>query len=444
MNAAPEIKGWCPGAFRPMESGDGLLLRAKVVGPRLTAQQALTIAATSSSCGNGLIDLSQRAQLQLRGIREATLDESLRRLADANLLAPDATTERLLNIIAPPLIGFNGGAASADVLIERLAHALSRDRSLHDLPPKFCFLVDDGAEPGLADVAADIRLEAFKCVGQARIAIVADGARESAVVVEPDQAVPVALSLARAFLSLRKGREFDFRRMRLLVNAIGIEMIAREASLPLAPYRSKCDIARASMIFGVLPIGAHWFAGVGAPFGRWRADDLARLAETALRDGVGELRLSPWRAILVPARMRAAAQTILDAAFRHDLIVAGDDPRLSIVACPGAPECPQAVGSTRRGVGSLARLAKAVEPDDAVATLHISGCAKGCAKPSASPVTVVARGERFDLICNGRACDPPHLTGLALSEVEDALLALAARQSVNAASEIEEPKCPAR
>jgi precorrin-3B synthase len=444
MNAAPEIKGWCPGAFRPMESGDGLLLRAKVIGTRLTAQQALAIAEISTSCGNGLIDLSQRAQLQLRGIREAALNEALRRLADASLLAPDATAERLLNIIAPPLAGLDRGAASVDALVEQLADALSHDQSLHELPPKFCFLVDDGAEPGLADVAADIRLEAFMCAGEARIAIVADGARESAIVVAPDQAVTMALGLARAFLSLRKGLEFDFRRMRLLVNAIGIEAIAREAALPLAPYRSKCHIARASMIFGALPTGVGWSAGVGAPFGRWRADNVALLAESALRDGVGELRLSPWRAILIPARTRTAAQTILEEAFRQDLIVAGDDSRLSIVACPGAPECPQALGSTRRDVGSLARLAKAVEPDNAIATLHISGCVKGCAKPSASPVTVVARGERFDLICSGRACDPPHLTGLALSEVEEALLGIAARQSINAARKSEEPKCPAR
>jgi precorrin-3B synthase len=443
MNAAPEIKGWCPGAFRPMESGDGLLLRAKLVGPRLTAQQARALAAISASCGNGLVDLSQRAQLQLRGAREAILDEALRRLADNGLLAPDATAERLLNIVAPPLEGLDRGAACAAGLVERLAHALAHDRSLRDLPAKFCFLVDDGADTGLADVAADIRLEALELDGQARIAIVADGARDRATIAAPDQAVIMALSLARAFLSLRKGHEFEWRRMRLAINELGVETIARKAGLPLSQYRSKCHSARMDDIFGVHCVGSHWFAGVGAAFGRWRANDLTLLADHALRFGCGEMRLSPWRAILIPTKMRAAAHTIVDAAAQHGLIITGGDPRLSIAACPGAPECPQARGNTRLGVESLARLAKAMQPDDAVATLHISGCAKGCAKPSTSPVTIVANGGRFDLICNGRACDPPHLTALTLSEVEDALLSLAAPQTVNAARRREERPCPA-
>ena len=40
MQGAPEIKGWCPGALTPMESGDGLLLRAKIVGSKLSLTQA--------------------------------------------------------------------------------------------------------------------------------------------------------------------------------------------------------------------------------------------------------------------------------------------------------------------------------------------------------------------------------------------------------------------
>jgi precorrin-3B synthase len=443
MNAAPEIKGWCPGAFRPMESGDGLLLRAKVVGASLTAQQALAIASISASCGNGLIDLSQRGQLQLRGVSDATLDEALHGLADANLLAPAATAEKLLNIIAPPLAGLEQGAASSTDLTLRFADALTRDRSLHDLPAKFCFLIDDGAELGLSDVAADIRLEAFTCAGQPRIAVVADGARDRATIVAPDQAVITALGLARAFLSLRKGREFELRRMRRLVYAFGIESIAREAGLPLTAYRSKSRRARMNDVFGVHTAGSLWFAGFGAPFGRWRAKELKLLAECSTRDGLSELRLSPWRAFLVPTESRAAAQKILEAAVQLRLITAGDDARLSVVACPGAPECPQAHGGTRSGVESLSRLAKAIQPDDAVATLHISGCAKGCAKPAASPVTIVTNEDRFDLICNGRACDPPHLTALTLSEVEEALLALVARRSADAKGRVEEPLCPA-
>ncbi len=151
MNAAPEIKGWCPGALRPMQSGDGLLLRAKTVGPRLTALQALELAAIALTCGNGLLDLSQRAQLQLRGVSEATLDEALRRLAGIGLLAEDAGIESVLNILAPPLAGFEAMAFDARQLASELAAAIASDLVLRGLPGKFLFLIDDGADPGLAD-----------------------------------------------------------------------------------------------------------------------------------------------------------------------------------------------------------------------------------------------------------------------------------------------------
>ncbi len=72
----PEIKGWCPGAYAPMQSGDGLLIRAKIIGSRLTAEQARAVAAIAADCGNGEMDLSQRAQLQIRGVSEATIDDA--------------------------------------------------------------------------------------------------------------------------------------------------------------------------------------------------------------------------------------------------------------------------------------------------------------------------------------------------------------------------------
>jgi precorrin-3B synthase len=49
----------------------------------------------------------------------------------------------------------------------------------------------------------------------------------------------------------------------------------------------------------------------------------------------------------------------------------------------------------------------------------VSGCAKGCAKPSATPLTLVANGGLFDLIHNGAASDPPAATALTLGEIAD-------------------------
>lgn len=412
MNAAPEIKGWCPGARRPMASGDGLLLRAKIVGSALSAAQAREIADIASVYGNGAIDLSQRAQLQLRGLREATLDDVLQRLEAIGLFAPDAPTESVLNILSSPLAGLGAAAFDADELARRLARAIADDRCLRALPGKFLFLIDDASPLGLADAAADIRLEAF----EQRIAVVVDGAADRAIIVEPEAAIDAALALARAFIALRKGNEFELRRMRALVAARGAEAVLREAGLEAAPYRSACRAPHDAEIFGARAVGGIWFAGVGAPFGRWRASDLAALAEMAANEASCELRLTPWRAILTPTQSRADACRMIEAAAARGLVVAASDPRLSVAACPGAPECPQAKGVTRAHLDRFAPLALGLTRDGA--GLHVSGCAKGCAKPGATAVTLVATDAGFDLIDHGRASDAPTAAGLSLDQVE--------------------------
>lgn len=421
LPGAPEIKGWCPGALRPMPSGDGLLLRAKAIGPRLTAEQAQEIAAISSWCGNGLVDLSQRAQLQLRGIGETSLQPALSRLERIGLLARDIATESVLNFIAPPLAGLDESALvdTWDILARFVGEMT--DRSLHALPGKFGFLVDDGGALGLANVTTDIRLEACRESGETRIAVVADGARDSAFIVPAERAVETAIVLARAFLSLRREREFELRRMRFLVRELGVAALAREAGLKPVPYRSTRPATRASRIFGAQTAGRCRFAGIGAANGRWRASDIAFLGALAASDGIGELRLTPWRAILLPCASEDAAREMTRIAAGRDLVVDADDPRLAIVACPGAPECPQAGGETRTHEIRLAPLARRLTPEGV--GLHISGCAKGCAMPSPAPVTLVVRDTGFDLVDNGRACDASSLTGLGVDEAEEALRA---------------------
>jgi len=416
MQSAPEIKGWCPGALTPMESGDGLLMRAKVVGSKLSLTQLSEIAAIALDCGNGRIDLSQRAQLQIRGVTETTLTAAQARLKSIGLLALDAATESRLNIVASPLA--NSASFDANEVAARLARAIAEDQALKALPGKFLFLVDDSSAPGLRDVDADIRLEARG----AQFAVVLDGARDQAVIAPPAAAIDAAVALARAFIELRAGRAFELRRMRALVDAMGAEPLLRAAGLTSEPYSSTCRQSALSDLLGAREIGENFFAGFAAPFGRFLAGEFASLADAASREGATELRLTPWRAILAPTRSLEQAARIVETARAHGFIVDAGDARLAIAACPGAPECSQAKGPTRIGLDAIADVARALSRGGIGA--HVSGCAKGCAKPSATPLTLVANGGFFDLVYNGAASDPPAAMGLTLAEIADVVARL--------------------
>jgi precorrin-3B synthase len=97
----------------------------------------------------------------------------------------------------------------------------------------------------------------------------------------------------------------------------------------------------------------------------------------------------------------------LQAMPKYDgLIMRGDDPLLRVVACTGAPACPEARVETREFAAALAPYLSTN------LRLHVSGCAKGCAHPRASAMTLVGTNKGFDLIRNGSARDVPTLRGL--------------------------------
>ncbi|MGL5012601.1 MAG: precorrin-3B synthase, partial [Paracoccaceae bacterium] len=151
--SAPEVKGWCPGALRPMESGDGWLVRIRPPGGMLSPTQARGIAEASLRHGNGVLDLSSRANLQLRGVRierHAALVDDLRALG---VVDADAGTEQARNVTITPFWQAGDGTLE---LAERVTQAMMQ---MQGLPGKFGAVVDTGPHPALTEVPGDIRLE---------------------------------------------------------------------------------------------------------------------------------------------------------------------------------------------------------------------------------------------------------------------------------------------
>ena len=52
----PEAKGWCPGAYRPMMSGDGLVVRVRPTLARLTRDLAPAAILSPAASGSPLAD----------------------------------------------------------------------------------------------------------------------------------------------------------------------------------------------------------------------------------------------------------------------------------------------------------------------------------------------------------------------------------------------------
>ncbi len=363
--SAPIVQGWCPGAHRPMMSGDGLVVRVRPRLARLTAEQAMGLCDLAERFGNGTIDLTNRANLQLRGVAEADHQPLLAELSALNLLDAEPGIEVRRNILVTPLY------QAGDVTARLTQELIDRLSELPALPAKFGFAVDTGPERLLAADSADIRLE----FGPDGLILRADGAKTGRTVSEAE-AIDQLIALAKWFSDIHTTEN---RRMAGAVAAQG---------LPPEWQGSAPGPIGAALQTGGCPQGALY----GAAFGQLPARDLAGLME---KSGAVALRVTPWRLILLEGGAAIPAP-----AFTSN----GTDPLMTTDACPGAPFCPQAQVATRDIARKLAARVHG--------TLHVSGCAKGCARMGAADITLVGHEGRFDLVKRGRAGDEPCQTGL--------------------------------
>jgi precorrin-3B synthase len=415
---ATMIRGWCPGALRPMQSGDGLIVRLRIGGGIVAIGLAARIAQWSRRWGNGQIELTSRGNLQLRGLTDHHLMALHAALAEWDLLDPGVAGEAVRNVISSPLSGLDP-TALLDVrpIARALEQRLSGDPALHALPGKFGFGIDDGGRLGLGEVAADIRFEARAGADGAEFAVGLGGAPHDLGRCRADALVETAAALCQVFLDAREGQETALRRMRDLVSARGADAIVREARLaPSGSPRSRP--VRSAAFLGVQPLGSAAFVGAGLPFGRMAAEDLAGLAAAAGDAGARELRLTPWRAILVPVPSMDAARALSARLAAGAFILDPGDPRRRVAACPGAPACARGTTPVRDDASRLAALLAGV-PSGPEILLHVSGCEKGCAHPRRAPVTLVARHGQYHLVRDGLASDPPVGRDLTPDEAAD-------------------------
>ncbi|WP_299846329.1 cobalamin biosynthesis protein CobG [uncultured Roseovarius sp.] len=371
--SAPLVKGWCPGAYRPMMSGDGLVVRVRPWLGHLDATQVLGLCDAAERFGNGTIDLTSRANLQVRGVSEADHPALIETFQKLNLLDTDPAIEARRNIAVTP--DWQEGD-----LTQKLGLALLGVlRHLPALPAKMGFAIDTGHIGQLATCSADFR---FELSDDGALILRADGARLGKTVTI-ETATEELTNLMTWFVEtggVKAGR---------MHRHLSQTPLPREW-LELPPRKQGQQASPGEYAMGRV---------LGAPFGQLVAPSLARVMQDckakAMRPMQGRLFV-----LLGACDMPAP-----------DFVTKPNDPMLSVHACPGAPYCPQAEVSTRD-------IAQALAPKlPEGCSLHVSGCAKGCAHPHAADVTLVGANGQFNLVRDGTPWDEPRQSALTAKMV---------------------------
>jgi precorrin-3B synthase len=398
----PLIRGACPGLSEPMPTGDGLLARLMPSAP-IPIDSIIALCEASETLGNGTLEVTNRGSLQIRGLSSDSAPAFARTVASLGLeehAGPPILTSPLLGLTAEQRLDLHP-------LVNDLRAQLS-DPALASIGPKVSVLVDGGGDLHLDRVAGDVRLRA--CPGPRWHLSIGGTAADALSLgwLEPHRAAEAILHILTALA--RRGptaRALDF--------ADGAESLGLRISL--AGVFSGAPPPRLRP--AAEPMGIHGLndgrvaVGVCLAFGRTDASALKQLAQVAARLGAASIETAPGRALLTLGLDVRAVAEFTSGAATAGFLVQHDDARRYVVACAGAPACRSGMLSTRELAPAIAQAAKAFL--DGSLTIHVSGCAKGCAHPGVAALTLVGPD---GLVVQGRAGDAPDRTVSAAELIE--------------------------
>jgi precorrin-3B synthase len=375
--------GTCPGLANPLPTGDGLLARFAVTHA-MPLDRFAVLCGAARTHGNGIVEITSRGSIQIRGLTAGSAP-----IFAAAVEALDIADVAGGRVLTHPLGGLDSHETfDASGIAERLREAVVESGLAARLAPKVSVVVDTGGTLHLDAIPCDIRLRAVTAshAVQFHVTLAIDPAGEILLgAVAPAHAVNALLELLDAIAA--RGPT------------------ARARDLPLPAERGAVKPARSP----AEAIGTHGLRdgsvalGIGLAFGHSDADALLKLLEEARRADTVSVRPAPGRALLMIGVPPKRAPMLCSAAERLGFITTPDDSRRRVVACAGAPACAAAQIPTR----ALAPGIAAAASGDTVTTIHLSGCAKGCAHPAPAALTIVGIDGKCGIVCNGRAQDVP-------------------------------------
>ena len=419
-------RGACPSLAAPMQTGDGLLVRLRPVAPALTAEDLLALASLARETGNGLIEITARGNIQLRGLTSASMPRLAQGLAAAGIVPQTGVA-----IETPALSGIDPSEiADATPMADALRAAIAVAGLT--LAPKLAIVVDGGGVLSLADMVADIRLDAVEMSDALVWRLAVGGDRETArfvAVLAAESAVDGTMAVVAALAAIgpaARGRDLD---VPALAADLPFSPVGRRwpegsdegACSPVgvgAPPSSRCrDLLpggeqEAKSWFqsglrhpiGKHNIGGHPVLGVAPAYGQVHADRLAALIQSLSACGATEFRLAPHRTLLVRGLSEEGLVAAQGAAEREGFWCTENAPGRSVSICAGAAGCASASFDTHAAADAV--VAHAAGLLDGSVDVHISGCPKGCAHPARAAVTLCGTAGGVGLVVNGKASDP--------------------------------------
>ena len=392
------------GLFYVAPAQDSFMLRMRVPGGRLDGSQLRGLARMAADWGCGRVDLTTRANVQLRELAPKNIVNVLNGVQQLGMRSHGSGADNIRNITASPLSGFDPNELiDVQPFADAMQNYISNSRDMFGLPRKFNIAFDGG---GTISALADTNDIGFVAVRVAEGKTIPAGiyfrvllcgitghrqfAADSGLLLRPDQLIAVAAAMVRVFGEHGDRTDRKKARLKYLIDRWGVPKFLEETEKKLAfPVlhvdASECEprgpVDRTAHLgpHAQTEPGMHYL-GICIPVGWMAVEHADALADIADRFGAGELRLTVWQNLLIPhipaEKLHAAMAAVRSAGLDYEAgtVLSGT------VACTGSRGCRYAATDTKGHAVELARSLDAAFTVAQPLNLHVTGCSNSCAQ----------------------------------------------------------------
>jgi sulfite reductase (ferredoxin) len=396
---AQGIPGGKTAVLEPEELEDSyFMLRVRIDGGQLSADQLRTIAGISTDFGRDVADVTDRQNVQLHWIRIEDVPEIWRRLEAVGLGTTEACGDTPRVMLNCPLAGILEEEVldATGVLAETVAKYVGSPE-FSNLPRKWKTSISGCVDHCTGHEINDVSFAGVvNADGEAGYDLWVGGglstnpkfAQRIGVFVRPEEVTEVWAATTSIFRDYGYRRQRNHARMKFLMADWGAEKFRQvlqdeylHRALPDGPAAAPPKNDQRDHV-GVMKQkdGAN-AVGFALRVGRISGSLLRTVADLAERFGAGRIRTTAQQKLVILDVPDENVEELVAALALHDLQVRPSAFRRGTMACTGLEFCKLAIVETKQHAQDLyAELEKRLPEFDEPISINVNGCPNSCAR----------------------------------------------------------------
>ncbi|HLA20284.1 MAG TPA: NirA family protein [Pseudolabrys sp.] len=402
------------GLFYVAPAQNSYMCRLRIPNGILKHWQFSGLADLADSYAGGYSHVTTRANLQMREIEPKNAVLMLEEVQMLGLCSRGSGADNIRNVTGTPTAGID-----RQELIDTRPYArewhfhILNERALYGLPRKFNVGFDGGGCIPVLEDTNDIGFAAVELkegfepeagvwfkLALGGITGHKDFARDTGVIVKPEEATQVADSVVRVYIDHGDRTDRSKARLKYVLDSMGLEKFLAHVEeklgrklikVPAQALNARPPHDRGAHV-GVhkqKQAGLNWI-GVVLPVARLTAQQMRGLAKIAQEFGDGDIRLTVWQNLLISGVADDKVAAACAAIEALGLSSKATSIRAGLVACTGNVGCKFAASDTKRHAEEIAQWCEARVNLDGPVNIHLTGCHHSCAQHYISEIGMLA------------------------------------------------------